>query len=557
MTPTRFSFSRAHLWIQGQPVEGESLFPSLNPATGEPLGEAWQAGAEHLDRAVAAAVAAFERWHRIAPEERSRWFRRLRELLLDRAEAIARLLALEQGKPVAEALAVELLPTFGLLTYLEQEAPRLLKPRRITPFELLFADKTMELHPEPLGPVLIISPWNYPWLLAASAVLAALAAGNAVVWKPSPLTPLVAEALAQWLHDAGLPEGLVNVVHGGGTVGAALVTRPEFRLIHFTGSTETGRRIMAAAAPSVTPLVLELGGKDPMVVFADASLERAAQGAVWAAFMNAGQTCSSVERVYVERSVYADFVDRVVNLTRALKVGDPLAPDTDLGPLSAEFQWQKVQQQVEEARHQGARVLTGGGRPEGLSRGFFYAPTVLTEVPLNARVLQEETFGPVMPIVPFDTEEEALRLANATPYGLTASVWTRDPDRARRVARGLRAGTVTVNDHTFSYAEPRAPWGGIGDSGYGRSHGELGLLAFCHLKLVADDFTRRTRQLWWYPYGPELYHLLREAAPALYHPRRLARVRALLQLVRHHFPALQHGLSLASLVRRGLEWLHR
>ena len=557
MTPRKSVAEQAYLWIGGRRLRSTSSAPSLNPSTGQRLGIAWQAEPQHLDQAIQEAQRAFERWKSLTPEDRRPWFRRMKILLLERAEELARLIALEQGKPIVEAWAVELLPTLGLLTYLEQEAPRLLRPQRLQPFELLFADKTLELHLEPLGAILVISPWNYPWLLAASALLSALAVGNAVVWKPSPLTPLVAEALTQWIHDAGVPEGLVNVLHGGGTVGAALVQRPEFQLIHFTGSTETGRRIMATAAPHVTPLVLELGGKDPMIVLEDADVERAAQGAVWAALMNAGQTCSSVERVFVHRSLYTDFVERVVHLTRQLRVGNPLDIRTDLGPLTAEFQWQKVHHHVKDAVERGAQVLTGGGRPRGLPTGFFYAPTILVQVPLEAPVLREETFGPVLPIVPFDTEAQVLRWVHAVPYGLTCSLWTRDPERARALVRTLRAGTVTLNDHTFSYAEPRAPWGGLGDSGFGRSHGALGLLAMCHVKTVAYDFTPRSRQLWWYPYGSTLAALLRRAAPALYHPSRVQRVRALLHLIRRHWGELRAGLSLANLARRGLDWFQR
>ena len=557
MTGTRFGFHDPEgLLIGGHFLHTKETLTSVNPTTLEPLGRVCVAGKKQVEEATALALSAFRHWAKTPPETRSAHFRRAREILVNWAEDVARLIAQEQGKPVVEALTVEVLPALGTLLFLEKEAPRILQERPIRFFELLFADKKGYFRFEPKGPVLVISPWNYPFLLPLSAVAFALAAGNTVVLKPSPITPLTGALVGRLFHEAGFPPGTIAVLQGGPGVGQALVERPEFRLIHFTGSTETGRKIMASAAPHLTPLILELGGKDPMIVFADANLERAAAGAVWAAFMNAGQTCSSVERVFVERPLFDAFVEQVVTLTQALKVGDPLDPDTEVGPITAEFQLRKVEDQVEEAQKKGARVLTGGRRLTEFP-GYFYPPTILTQVHLEMRVMEEETFGPLMPIMPFDSEEEVMAWANRSPYGLTASIWTSDLERARRIAAQIQAGVVTVNDHTFSFGEPRATWGGVKASGFGRSRGEFGLLEMTDVKFVGIDPGQRSRPLWWYPYDQTLLSVVRKAPQAFHATDTGQRLQALLHLVRRHWGKLFRELPLPQIALRAWELLER
>jgi len=310
-------------------------------------------------------------------------------------------------------------------------------------------------------------------------------------------------------------------------VAASLVTNPRFRKILFTGSVPTGRKITAGASTQGTPVTLELGGKDPAVVCADADLERAASGIVWAAFLNAGQTCASVERVYVDESVADAFIAKVIEKTKAIKVGDPLAEDTDMGPLTMERQRAIVDAHVEDARARGARIETGGVKPEG--PGHFYPPTVLTNVDHTMTIMRDETFGPVLPIMRVKSLEEAIRLANDSPYGLTASGWTTNEVTAGVLERELQAGVVTINDHVYTFSEPTSPWGGIKASGIGRTHGALGLREMTQPKYVARDMSRGG-EVWWYPYGPEFKAMMAGALRTFHHPFVLFRLFSLARL---------------------------
>jgi succinate-semialdehyde dehydrogenase/glutarate-semialdehyde dehydrogenase len=365
----------------------------------------------------------------------------------------------------------------------------------------------------PIGVVLVITPWNYPFAIALSGVATALAAGNAVLLKPAPATTLTGLRIGELCREAGIPDGVVNVVAADDAVAAALVEDPRVGKVVFTGSVSTGKKVMAAAARNLTPVVLELGGKDPAIVCRDADLDRAARGIVWGAFVNAGQTCASVERVYVEQPVAEAFVARVLEETRRLRVGPPADAETDVGPLTLERQRRVVEEHVQDAVARGARVLAGGARAPG--PGWFYPPTVLTGVDHTMRVMREETFGPVLPIMAVASVEEALALANDSEYGLTASGWTRDAETARRLQEGLQAGVVTINDCLYSFGEPTAPWGGVKRSGIGRVHGLAGLKEMTQVKYVSRD-TGRGPMLWWYPYGPELARVASSAGPALY-----------------------------------------
>jgi succinate-semialdehyde dehydrogenase/glutarate-semialdehyde dehydrogenase len=346
-----------------------------------------------------------------------------------------------------------------------------------------------------------------------TGIAAALAAGNTVVLKPAPATTLVGLRLGELCRKAGFPDGVVNVVATDDTVGAGLVEDPRLGKIVFTGSVATGKKVMAAASRNLTPVVLELGGKDAAIVCRDADVERAARGLVWGAFVNAGQTCASVERVYVEQPVAEAFIARVVEEARRLEVGPPAAASTDVGPMTMERQRRVVEEHVQDAVARGAKVLAGGARPPG--PGWFYPPTVLTGVDHTMRIMREETFGPVLPIMVVSSLDEALALANESEYGLTASGWTRDPETARRLQESLHAGVVTINDCLYSFGEPTAPWGGVKSSGIGRIHGLAGLLEMTQVKYVSRD-TGRGPMLWWYPYGPELARVASAAGPALH-----------------------------------------
>lgn len=348
----------------------------------------------------------------------------------------------------------------------------------------------------PRGVVLVISPWNYPLQLAIVPMISALASGNTVILKPSEVTPLVGKCIEDLFAKAGFPEGVVQVAHGGKEVGAAFTDgSPDY--IFFTGSVRTGKIIQESAAKRLIPTTLELGGKDPMIVFADANLKRAAKGAAWAAFTNSGQVCMSAERLYVERKVYNEFLALLKNEVEGLTQGAD--ENSDIGSMTFPSQIQIVKEQLEEALSRGA-VLETGIQPQDWKEGMFLPPTVVTNVVQDMKIIQEEAFGPLLPVIPFDTEEEAVSLANDSIYGLNASVWSLDLLKARRVAGKLISGAVVINDAIITVANHGLPFGGAKQSGIGRYHGDAGLRIFCHEKAIIEDSGRKNNEIQWYPY---------------------------------------------------------
>ncbi len=509
-----------HSWVGAREVVGRAgTRAAVNPTTGEAFAQASLLDAEQAREAVGAARAAASAWRGLAFRERGQILLSARDVLAAEADELARLIATEQGKPVSEALAADVFPSLEALRHLALHAEQALRQEALESEVPLFVHKDARLVFEPYGVVLAITPWNYPLFLAMGAVAAALAAGNAVVLKPAPATTLVGLRIAEIFKRAGLPGGVLSVLAVDDRVAAGLVEDSRVGKIAFIGSVATGQRIMTAAAKNLVPVLLELGGKDAAVVCRDADIDRAARGIVWGSFMNTGQTCVSVERVYVEAPIAEAFIARVVQETRRLRLGDPMRPDTDIGPMTLERQRAVVEEHVRDAVARGARVLTGGTRPPG--PGYFYPPTVLTGVDHSMRIMREESFGPVLPIRVVAGVDEAIAFANDSEYGLTASGWTRDRKLAARLQHELRAGVVTINDCVSSIGEPTAPYGGFGKSGIGRSHGELGLREMVRAKYVTWDAARRA-PAWWFPYGASFAGFMGSAVPAL-HGRGFAR----------------------------------
>lgn len=493
-----------------------AVLRAFNATTGQTLGELPTADETEVRAAVERARAVQPAWAALSFQQRGAYLLRFRDIMLERTGALARLISEEVGKPQIEGITTELLEAADMINYYVKHAQRLLADEPVS-LHLLKHRKSY-LHYVPLGVIGIISPWNFPFLISLSETITALMAGNTVVLKPSELTPLCGQAVGDLFVAAGLPENVFQVIHGEGPTGAALV-KSGVDKICFTGGGPTAKRIMSAAAENLTPVVLELGGKDPMIVCADADIERAARGAVWGAFANCGQVCASVERVYVHKSVADTFIRRTVELTRKLRVGMAAdGADVDVGSMVHERQVQTVERQVKDAIEKGATLLHGGKRPVGLA-GPFYEPTILVNVDHSMEVMREETFGPVLPIMVVEDDEEAIRLANESNLGLDAYVFSKDGAHADRLARRIEAGTVMVNDVIAAYGTPETPWGGVKQSGTGRVHGgALGLKEFCQVRHVMGERVRlpMKRELWWFPYHQSQIPLYRRAIKLLF-----------------------------------------
>ena len=497
---------------------------AVDPATGEHLGDVAVVTEAQVRQAVRRARAAQGDWGGRTPRARVAALRPLLEVLVERRDELAALISRETGKPRFEALASEVIPTLDLLDFALRNAEELLAPRPL-PHRLLRTTRS-ERHLEPWGVVGVITPWNYPFLLTAGISIGALVAGNAVVNKPSEYTPLVGIEVERLFRDAGLAPALYQCLPGRGDAGRALVEAGCDK-VSFTGSVATGRKVAAACGERLIPVALELGGKDPAIVMDDADLPRAAKALTWAAFTNAGQVCASVERIFVHQAVQAPFVERLVEEVRWLRQGADRAFDVDVGCMVNRMQWEVVKRQLDEARARGAKVLVGGeGRAgAGEKGGWYWPPTVVTATTPDMAVQRDETFGPVVTVVPVAGEEEAVRQANDSIYGLTASVWTRDEARGERMARRLCFGSVFVNDALVPSGAGEAPWGGVKASGFGKSRGADGILEMCRVKHVAHERFGLDAPVW-FPYTAEKYRLLSDVVPALFAVSPARRVRA-------------------------------
>ncbi len=465
------------LWIDNAPRAAASgaTFATPNPATGETLAELARGDRVDVDLAVASARRAFPGWARTDPNERQRILWKCGEGILANLEALARLETLDTGKPIANARAIDVPRTADTFFYFAGWATKL--HGETIPVRGPFLNYTVR---EPLGVIGAIIPWNFPLLLAARKIAPALAAGNTVVLKPPEEASLSCLELARILAEAGLPPGVLNVVTGlGEEAGAALVAHPDVAKISFTGGTDTGRIIMRDAAATLKRISLELGGKSPNIVFADADVKSAAKNAVGAAFYNQGELCTAGTRLLVQRSVHDEVLDIVVSGARALVPGDPLDPATQMGPLVSEAHHRRVLGYLDTGDREGARREVGGRHGD---RGWFVAPTVYSGVRSEMTIAREEIFGPVLSVIPFEDLEDAARIANASEYGLAAGIWTRDITRAHALAARIQAGTVWIN--TYNRFDAASPYGGTKQSGFGRENGRAVLDEVTQVKTV-------------------------------------------------------------------------
>jgi acyl-CoA reductase-like NAD-dependent aldehyde dehydrogenase len=489
------------------PSQDQAPFDVVNPRTGATLYRVEIPSAEILDGVMATARQAAPALRDRSVPERLELAGRIKHYIREHKEAIVQRIVDETGKPRIEAMMTEIFPTLDLIQFYEKHAVKILRDQP-QPTPLVLMGKKSKIYYEPLGPVLIISPWNYPFNLSMTPILTALIAGNPVIFKPSEYTPL--KGLLEEIFDgAGLPTGFVQVVYGAKETGKHLIDLQPAK-IFFTGSEGAGKAIMAQAAQYLIPVELELGGKDPMVVFEDASIPRAVQGALWGGMTNAGQTCTSVERILVQDRVVEDFVRQMKAAIESLRTKsgtDDTSNDQsmDMGCMTADFQIAKVEAQLADAEARGATIQCGGKRSDA---SHAFPPTLVTDITPEMSLYGEETFGPVLTVMPFKDEADAIRLANDSRFGLSASVWTADGDRADRVARAIITGGVSINNVLATQGNAALPFGGTKFSGMGRYKGAHGLYSFSNVKSILVDKNSNKKEPIWYPYSEEKYGLI-------------------------------------------------
>jgi acyl-CoA reductase-like NAD-dependent aldehyde dehydrogenase len=486
--------------------------PVENPATGRVIATVPDLGPEEIAAMAAKGRTAQRGWEALGFEGRGRVLRRMQKWLLDHSDEVIRTIMSETGKTYEDAQIAEISYGAAAFGFWAENAPKYLADERVKSSAVLVKGKKLVLRYTPLGLVGVIGPWNYPLTNSFGDCIPALAAGNSVILKPSEITPLTSLALARGLRECGAPDGVFQVATGRGATGAALIEQVD--MIMFTGSTATGKKVMAKAAETLTPVSLELGGKDPMIILSDADLERAANHAVYYSMFNAGQTCISVERVYVEEPVYDEFVAKVTEKARALRIGQGEPGSADVGSMTFPPQVDTVERHVRDAEAKGAKVVVGGHRVE--RDGLWFEPTVLVDVDHGMDIMREETFGPTLPIMKVADAEEAIRLANDSPYGLAASVFSKDVARGEGIARRIQAGAVCVNDTVINYTALELPMGGAKASGLGSRHGAGGIRKYTQQQALLISRFHPKRDLHMYPYSEKMTRRLGKLFRFLY-----------------------------------------
>ena len=494
---------------------------SINPATGDIIDSVARSTQQDVIHAVQTARDLFPDWRRTSVRQRQQILAASRELLLQRRDEFAELITAEMGRPITESLALEVQASLELIGYYAGHARKMLRPERLQLHNLFFARRRSLDIKKPLGVIGVISPWNWPLLIPLGCIVPALLAGNCVIHKHSEHTPLINQALHKLFRDAGLPPDVFQIAHGAGETGQALIDAQVDKLF-FTGSTRIGSHVMRECSKHLIPVVLELGGQDAALVCADADLETASSGLVWGAFMNAGQNCNGVERIYVHRSAADEFVQRFVAKTKQLRIGDPMNPDVDMGPLALEQEFGKMQMLLKIAEDQGTIIRCGEHQQQD---GHYFAPAVVVTEIDHPNIWADEVFGPLVSVTPVTDMAKAVQLANDNAFGLTASVWTRRPKAGETLAAQLETGTVMINDCIVSFGFPEAPWTGLKNSGIGWMHGKKGFEEMLSIQYINVDRQFRRQKFWWFPYGERMLDSMRAGLTFLHSRNRLNKIK--------------------------------
>lgn len=495
-----------------QTLEGEKmtegLIQSTNPLTNEVLGSVPNLREAECKTIVEKAKTARDAWAGQSFSYRSQIILKARDIILNQLDEIAELISKENGKPLIEAISHDIMPVMDLMTHFAKNTESLLQKKNIALGKWGALGHQSYIEYYPYGLVLVISPWNFPFSIPLGEITMALLVGNVVVLKPSEITPLIALKIADILHEAGVPKEVFQVATGDGLTGKALINSGVDK-IAFTGSVATGKKIMSEAAQSLTPVCLELGGKDPFIVLEDADVDLASSAAVWGAFCNSGQVCASVERVFVHESIAEEFTKQVVEKTKKIRLGAGLDPNTDMASMTMAKQVSIVDSHVKDAKEKGATILAGGKAPQ--KEGLFYEPTVLEGCDHSFKIVHEESFGPIMPIMAYSDENKMIEEANSLSYALNAYIWSKDKERAKKLASKIIAGTVNINESVFSHAVPQVPFGGPKESGIGRTHGLEGLLELVRVRHVhINKMASKKNNFWWFPYSPEKLQMMKD-----------------------------------------------
>ena len=506
---------------------------SHNPATGEEIGKTPVTTVEELKAIAEKAKSAAEKWADIPIRERIDKIRRIRRYILDHTDELAEIVSRDNGKTRVDAVGAEIAPAAMAVSYYCDNAERFLRDRSMGVGNIALCFKTTKAVNPPYGVIGIISPWNYPFCIPFYQIVMGLLAGNTILFKAATETQMVGKALKECIESAGLPDGVFNYVNMPGRIAGDAFLEAGVGKLFFTGSCEAGKYLMRKASDTLTPVCLELGGNDAMIVCEDANLERAANCVMWAGFSNGGQSCGGIERIYVQEKVYDKFLDKVKTLVESMRIGPDTDFNTDMGTMTTGKQAEAVKAHVDAAISQGAKIYAQSKTPDDPNLKNLLPAMVLTEVNHDMDVMKHETFGPVVGVMKFTDIEEAVSLANDSYLGLTGSVWSKDRFTAKKVARRIKAGAVTINDHLMSHGLAETSWGGFKKSGIGRAHGEIGFREFTQVQMIVDDvLSFAKKQMWWQPYSETVYKGLKGLLGFLYGPTVGRRVKGTIDLLK-------------------------